>query len=64
MRTLSSEFVDGRWFVFLSGDSDETKPTDNICDGSIFLESDTAAVSFFNETAGDWIPVGGGDEEE
>ena len=39
----------------ISGDSDETKPTTGIIDGSIFAESDTGKVYFFNETDGDWI---------
>jgi len=65
MRILSEEFVEGRRYIIVSGDSDETKPSENICDGSVFIESDTAVVSFYNETASDWIPVtssSGGDE--
>lgn len=43
------------YYVEISGDSTETKPTTGICDGSIFVESDTGKVYFFNETAGDWV---------
>lgn len=43
-------------YVEISGDSNETKPTAGICDGSIFSESDTGVVSFFNEASGDWVP--------
>ena len=43
-------------YVEISGDSTETKPTAGICDGSIFSESDTGVVSFFNEKLGDWVP--------
>lgn len=40
----------------ISGDSTDTKPTAGICDGSLFVESDTGVVSFFNEKLGDWVP--------
>lgn len=39
----------------ISGDSTDTKPTSGICDGSIFVESDTGVVSFFNEASGEWV---------
>ena len=39
----------------ISGDSSETKPTAGIIDGSIFVESDSGDVYFFNETDTDWI---------
>ena len=42
-------------YVEISGDADDTKPTAGIADGSIFLESDTGKVFFFNEKSGDWV---------
>ena len=39
----------------ISGDSTDTKPTAGICDGSLFVESDTGDVYFFNEKSGDWV---------
>lgn len=39
----------------ISGDSTDAKPTTGICDGSIFVESDTGVVSFFNEASGEWV---------
>ena len=55
-----------RFYVF-SGDSTATKPTvmgteDKpvaICDGSIFLESDTDDSYTFNEKTGSWKKKGG-----
>ena len=44
-----------KYYVEISGDSTETKPTSNIVDGSIFTESDTGKVFFFNEHSGDWV---------
>lgn len=44
-----------KYYVEISGDSTETKPTFNIVDGSIFTESDTGKVYFFNEKSGDWV---------
>lgn len=46
----------GLFYLELSGDSTDTKPTAGVLDGSIFLESDTGKVFFFNETSGDWLP--------
>jgi len=57
VRIHSEEYVDGRRDIYATGDSDDTKPTENICDGSVFVETDTAVVSFYNETAADWIPT-------
>lgn len=61
MRELVSRIIaveNGENIVYkeISGDSSETKPTDGICDGSIFSETDTGVVSFFNEATGDWVP--------
>ena len=64
MRMLESYFVDGRWFVFCAGDSTEDKPTADICDGSIFMETDTASISLYNENSSTWVPVGSADAEE
>ena len=42
-------------YVEISGDSTDTKPTAGICDGSLFVESDTGKTYFFNEKSGDWV---------
>ena len=46
---------DGKMIVDYSGSSTDTKPTENVGDGSTFTESDTGVVSFFNEDSGDWV---------
>lgn len=43
------------FYVELAGNSDETKPTTGIIDGSICTETDTGKVFFFNEDSGDWV---------
>ena len=55
MRTLHSDWADDKLYVEISGDSLESKPTEGISDGSIFVESDTGKVYFFNEASGDWV---------
>ena len=55
MRTLSSEFIDGKWFVVIAGDGSETKPTDDICDGSVFIETDSTDKYIFNEKTSTWV---------
>lgn len=60
MRELESRIIaveNGENIVYkeISGDSNDTKPTTGICDGSIFVESDTGIVSFFNEASGEWV---------
>lgn len=42
-------------FVVISGDSTESKPTTGICDGSVFMESDTGDSYTFNEKSGAWV---------
>ena len=60
MRDLVSRIVavvNGENIIYkeISGDSTDTKPTAGICDGSIFVESDTGKVFFFSEKSGDWV---------
>ena len=44
-----------KFYKEISGDSTETKPTADVIDGSIFAESNTGDVYFFNEKSGDWV---------
>jgi len=53
MRLLHEEYVEGRRYVEYAGLYDETKPSDNICTGSIFTEVDTGDVYLYDE-ASDW----------
>ena len=43
------------YYLEISGDSTETKPTTGVADGSVFIESDTGKVFFFNEKSGSWV---------
>ena len=37
------------------GESSETKPTESIATGSLFIEVDTGDAYFFSESSNDWI---------
>ena len=52
MRILKSEFIDGRLYLDIAGNNGDTKPTDNICQGSTFTEVDTGDVYMYDETDG------------
>ena len=56
MRYLEKRIIaDNVNFVVISGDSTESKPTSGICDGSVFMESDTGDSYTFNEKSGAWV---------
>lgn len=54
-RIFCVENGEEKHYVEISGDSTETKPTAGIVDGSIFTESDSGKVFFFNENGEDWV---------
>lgn len=59
MRTLvESKFVDGKKYVEIYGTSSESKPTDGIVTGSVFVEVNTGKVFLFNEDSSSWVEVG------
>jgi hypothetical protein len=59
-----SRFIDDLYkYVELSCLSSDTKPTANICTGSLALEVDTGDVYAFDEVGGEWDKIaalGGG----
>ena len=56
MRILSERIIEGNVkYVVISGDSSESKPIEDICDGSVFIESDTGDSYMFNELSGEWV---------
>lgn len=60
MRYISERIINNEVnYVVISGDSSETKPTKGICDGSVFMESDTGDSYTFNEQSGAWVKGGG-----
>lgn len=58
IRTLLMSYVGGSQanlqYVRLAGNSSDTKPTENIATGSVFLEADTGKKYRFNEASGQW----------
>lgn len=48
---------DGTYDVQASGLHDDTKPTNNIATGSLFLEVDTGDVYAFDEEGGEWDKI-------
>ena len=49
---------DGKRIITAYGLSTDTKPTNNILQGSIFIEIDTSNAYFFNETSSVWVKAG------
>ena len=64
VRITHSRIIDGQTnYVELSCLSSDSKPTANICTGSLALEVDTGDVYAFDEVGGEWDKVaalGGG----
>lgn len=50
--------VQGNYKEF-AGNSGDTKPTTNVCTGSLFMEADTGDVYVFDEESGNWSKIGG-----
>ena len=60
VRILNARIVDGQTnYIECACLSTDTKPTANICTGSLALEADTGDVYAFDEVSGDWNKVGG-----
>ena len=38
------------------GLSTDSKPTNNIVNGSVFIEMDTATIYFFDQAGTEWLP--------
>ena len=55
VKPFAVENGETKFYKEIAGDSNETKPTENIIDGSVFLETDTGTVSFFSEESDDWV---------
>lgn len=58
-RLVRNENEDGKavsyFYYEIAGDSSDTKPTDYVADGSIFTETNTGDVYFFNAKTETWI---------
>lgn len=56
IREIYSRFLTAdKRYIEATGLSTDTKPTQNIAQGSIFTEIDTGKVFFFNETGTQWV---------
>lgn len=57
MRIISDVTIDsnGKRYVTIFGTSSESKPTQQITMGSVFVEVDTGKAFLFNETTSAWV---------
>lgn len=56
IREIKRDYHDGEvWVNEYAGLSTDTKPTDGIATGAIFVEVDTGNVFFFNENGKTWV---------
>lgn len=55
MTILKRIRMDNRWFIEGYCDSNETKPTADIAEGSTLTETNTGKVKMFNVRVNDWI---------
>lgn len=59
MRALvEKNFNDSKKYVEIYGTSSESKPTENIVTGSVFVEVNTGKVFLFNEDSSAWVEQG------
>lgn len=59
MRIVSEKLFDAdKRYVEIYGLSGESKPTDDIIMGSVFIEVDTGKAFLFNETSETWVEQG------
>ena len=45
----------GKYRATIFGDSSESKPTENLTDGSVFVETNTGKAFLFNEKTSTWV---------
>lgn len=47
--------ADGKYIRTYFGNSNESKPTSDLADGSVFVDVDTGKAFLFNETTSAWV---------
>lgn len=52
--TVENNFVNDKRYIEAYGLSTDTKPTDSIITGSVFIEVDTTKAYLFDEVSGEW----------
>lgn len=56
MRIVEEKLTaDGKFIRTYFGNSNESKPTDKLADGSVFVETDTGKAHLFDETSSAWV---------
>ena len=55
VKAFAVESGETKYYKELACNSDETKPTADLIDGSVCLETDTGTLFFFNEDSVDWV---------
>ena len=56
--TVEDNFVNDKRYIEAFGLSTDTKPTEGIITGSVFVEVDTSKAFFFDEVSGEWKEAG------
>lgn len=53
-----AQFITNRYWrpQTFFGLSTDVKPTENVVNGSVFIEMDTATIYFFNQAGAEWLP--------
>lgn len=51
---VDQKFEGDKHYIEATGLSTDTKPTDSIITGSVFVEVDTTKAYFFDEESGEW----------
>jgi hypothetical protein len=54
-------FTEDKIYALYAGLSTDSKPTEGIITGSLFLEADTGRVWTFDEVGALWTKIGGGE---
>lgn len=56
--TVENNFVNDKRYIEAFGLSTDTKPTEGIITGSVFVEVDTSKAFFFDEDGATWREAG------
>lgn len=59
IRIIEMGYDAGKYYIEAAGLSTDTKPSENLVTGSLYLEVDTGTVYAFDEVSGTWNQIGG-----
>ena len=57
--TSAGTIKDGKQYLELAGLSTDSKPTEGVLTGSVYIEVDTGKPYFFDEESESWMEAGG-----